>query len=569
MVGRLVLSASVYHGGRRTVPGAVAMTSTELLAAARRSLEERRWGEAYTGLLAADREAPLAPGDLERLAVVSHLVGDDRSSAASWERAHHELLTLGEVAWAARCAFWLAFGLLNRGEVARGGGWLARAKRLLDDHGLDTVERGYLRVPVALHALDVEGDAGAAYQAFGEVAEYGERFDEPNLVMLGRLGQGQAMIRRGQVTEGLALLDEVMVVVAAEDVSPVVTGTVYCAVILACREVFDLRRAHEWTEALTEWCAGQPDLVPFRGQCLVHRSEILQFHGRWAEAWQEACRAGDRLSDPPGQPAVGMAHYQQGELLRLRGRYADAERAYRRASDAGHDPFPGLALLRLAQGRVEEAVGALHRALHAAPDRLARARMLAARVEAALAAGDTDGARGGLDELARIAEDLDAPLLHAMAAYAAGTMALQAGRAEAALDAFRDARARWRGLEAPYEHALARIGLGLACRTLGDEETARLELAAAYDGLAGLGAAPDAQRVARLLDMPPADAGSLTPRQLEVLALVAAGHTNRAIATQLVVSEHTVRRHLQNIYTRLGVASRAAAVAYALERRLL
>lgn len=548
------------------------MTSTEVLTDARRSMEQRRWGDACAQLLAADHEAALAPEDLQRLAVCAHLTGDDRVCEAAWERAHHGFLAAGDVSRAVRCAFWLAFGLLNRGEVARGGGWLARAQRLLDDHELDTAERGYLGVPVALRALDVDGDADAAYDAFRAVAAYGERFDDLDLVTLGRLGQGQAMIRRGQVVEGVALLDEAMVAVTAEEVSPIVTGTVYCAVILACRELFDLRRAHEWTEALHEWCEAQPGLVPFRGQCLVHRSEVLQFHGLWPQAWEEARRAGQRLSEPPGQPAVGMAHYQQGELLRLRGRYAEADRAYRRASDAGHDPHPGLALLRLAQGHLEEAAGALRRALHAAPSLLARARLLAAHVEVALATGDLTGARGEVDELVRISDDLDAPLLKAMVADVTGAVALEGGDVDVALEAFRDAVTRWRQLEAPYEHARSRAGFGLACRALGDEATAHLELTAARDVLKGLGATPEAERVGRLLGAlsgRSGDGSGLTPRQIEVLALVAAGYTNRDIAAALVVSEHTVRRHLQNIFTRLGVTSRAAAAAYAVQRGLV
>jgi DNA-binding CsgD family transcriptional regulator len=552
--------------------GAVWMTSTEVLTDARRSMKQRRWADACAQLLAADRDASLAPDDLERLAVCAYLTGEDRVCEGAWERAHHGFLASDNVARACRCAFWLAFGLLNRGEVARGGGWLARAQRLLDTHGLVTAERGYLGVPVALRALDVDGDADAAYDAFVEVAAYGERFDDLDLVTMGRLGQGQAMIRRGQVVAGVALLDEAMVAVTAEEVSPIVTGTVYCAVILACRELFDLRRAHEWTEALHEWCEAQPGLVPFRGQCLVHRSEVLQFHGLWPQAWEEARRAGKRLSRPSGQPAVGMAHYQQGELLRLRGRYAEADRAYRRASDAGHDPHPGLALLRLAQGHLEQALGALRRALQAAPGRLTRARLLAAYVEVALATGDLDGARNGVDELVRIAGDLDAPLLYAMVADATGMLALEAGDVEGALEAFGDAVTRWRQLEAPYEHARSRAGFGLACRAVGDETTAQMELGAARDVLEDLGATPEAERVGRLLGAGPgrsSDGSGLTPRQIEVLALVAAGHTNRDIAAALVVSEHTVRRHLQNIFSRLGVTSRAAAAAYAVERGLV
>ena len=545
------------------------MTATELLAEARSSLERRRWGDAHARLLAADRARALGVDDLEKLAVTAHLVGDDATCADAWERAHHGLLAAGDVARAARCAFWLAFGSFNRGEAARGGGWLMRAQRLLDDDRLDSVERGYLCLPAGLRALDDEADSDAAYEAFREATTYGERFGDRDLTTMGRLGQGQAMVRLGRLSEGLGLLDEVMVAVTAEEVSPVVAGTAYCAVILACRELFDLRRAHEWTEALHDWCEAQPDLVPFRGQCLVHRSEILQFHGSWVAAWEEACRACERLAEPPGQPAIGMAHYQQGELLRLRGRFVEAERAYRRASEVGHDPYPGLASLRLAQGRIAEALAAIRRALHTSADRLARARKLGAYVDIAIAAGEVELASGGADELAGLAADLDAPLLRATAAHATGLVALERADVEAALIALQDACARWQRLEAPYEHARSRVGFGLACRMLGDEETARLELRVAHQTLVELGAAPDALRVAQLLGERSRDDTGLTPRQIEVLRLVAAGRTNREVAAELVISEHTVRRHLQNIYTLLGVSTRAAAVAIAVERSLV
>ncbi|MFA9429919.1 LuxR C-terminal-related transcriptional regulator [Egicoccus sp. AB-alg2] len=545
------------------------MTSTDVLVAARASMARRRWSVAYAEFLAADHEKSLAAEDRELLASAAHLIGEDRVCADSWERAHHDHLAAGDVAAAARCAFWLSFGLLNRGETARGAGWLARARRLLDDHDLDVVTRGYLRVPDGLHALEAEGDVARAGGAFREATAYGERFGDADLVAMGRLGQGQAMIRGGQIVEGVGLLDEVMVAVTAEELSPIVAGTVYCAVILACRDLFDLRRAHEWTEALDDWCRSQPGLVAFRGQCLVHRSEILQFHGLWTEAWEEARRARDRLTTPFGQPAVGMAHYQLAELLRLRGRFSEAERAYRRAREAGHDPYPGLALLRLAQGRVEEAAGAVGHALHAATDRLARAKMLAAQVEIMLAAGDLDRAREGVDELDESAAALGAPLLQAMAAQARGAVALASGRAEEAVEAFRDACRRWQRLEAPYEHARTRVGLGLACRALGDEETAALELHVGRDALDELGAGPDAERATRLLGASAGIGHRLTSRQREVLALVAAGHTNPEIAAALVVSEHTVRRHLQDIFARLGVTSRAAAAVYAVEHGLL
>jgi DNA-binding NarL/FixJ family response regulator len=543
------------------------MRTTEILDQGRVAFDRSVWGEAFARLSAANRDTDLAPDDLERLAVAAHLVGEDEASAAAWERAHRKLLDRGEVVRAVRSAFWLIFGLFNRGEMARAGGWLARAQRLLDDHRLDCVERGYLLVPVATRTMK-EGDPWSAYGTFGRAAELGARFGEPDLVTLGRLGQGVSLIRVGRAAEGLRLLDEAMIAVVTEEVSALVAGKVYCTVILACQEAFDLRRAHEWAAALSDWCDGQPDLVPFRGQCRVHRSEIMQLQGEWSEAMGEVQRARERLSDPPRQPALGMAHYQQGELHRLRGEFAAAEEAYREAR-WGREPHPGLALLWLAQGKVEASAAAIRRVVDEA-QALNRATMLPAYVEIMLAADDGPAARDAADELAAISANLEAPLLEAMSAAAAGAVLLEEGDPKAALEASHRACASWRELEAPYEYARARVLVGLACRALGDQRTGDLELAAAQHVFQQLGAAPDRERVEALLGTatrrPP---GGPTARELEVLALVAKGRINREIAAELSISEHTVRRHLQNLFRRLGVSSRAAATAYALEHDLI
>ena len=532
------------------------------------AFDRSHWGEAFAQLSAADRDTALAPEDLERLAVAAHLVGEDEASSAALERAHRQLLDRGEVVRAVRSAFWLIFGLVIRGELARAGGWLARAQRLLDDHELDCVERGYLLVPAATRTMQ-SGDPFSAYDTFGRAAELGVRFGEPDLVTLGRLGQGTSLIRVGRTAEGLTLLDEAMIAVIAEEVSPIVAGKVYCGVILACREAFDLRRAHEWVAALSDWCDRQPDLVPFRGQCLVHRAEIMQLHGEWSEAIDEVQRARAQLTDPSGHPARGMAYYQQGELHRLRGEFAKAEEAYREAARWGREPHPGLALLWLAQGNVEASAAAIRRVVDEA-QALSRAPMLPAYVEIMLAADDEGAARDAADELAAIATDLEAPLLEAMSDTATGTVLLEEGDPSAALPALHRACACWRELEAPYEHARARVLVGIACRALGDQQTGDLELAAAQQDFQQLGAAPDRERVEALLGTgtrrPP---GGPTPRQLEVLALVAKGRTNREIGAELTISEQTVRRHLQNLFRRLGVSSRAAATAYALKRDLI
>jgi DNA-binding CsgD family transcriptional regulator len=524
------------------------------------------WGDAFAQLLAADRAGALGVEDLERLAVVAYLVGADVASDDAWLRAHHECLRLGDVVSAARCAGSLAQGLLLRGELARGGGWLARAERLLDEVKHHGVERGYLLLPVAIQSFHSQ-DPAAAHDTFERAAKIGVRFGDDDLTVYGRMGQGRALIRMGETAAGVALLDEVMVAVTAGEVSPVYAGLVYCAVIEACQEIFDVRRAGEWTSALSSWCESQPGLVAYRGECRVHRAEIMLLHGAWGEAANEVGQACERLA---GRPAVATAFYYQAEVHRLRGEFAEAEEAYRQAGQWGREPQPGLAMLRLAQGQVDAAAVAIRRVTDEANDSVARSKLLGPFVEIMLAAEDPSAARVAADELAQIADDLRAPMLRAVSGQATGSVLLCEGDVHAALVVMRLALAVWRELDAPYEAARARVLIGLACRELGDRDAAGIELDAACSVFRQLGARPDLARVDALSPTVKSRTPmGLTGREVEVLALLATGKTNREIAAALVISEHTVARHVQHILAKLGVSSRTAASAFAFEHHLV
>ena len=535
----------------------------------REAYEHQAWAEAYTALAAADREIPLSPGDLERLAMAAHLIGKEAQGADLLGRAHRGFLEHREPERAARCAFWLGLGLLEKGEMAQASGWLARARRILEEQAGECLEHGYLLLPDGLRCI-MQGDCDAAAIAFARATAIGRRFADRDLVALGTHGQGRALIRLGRCLEGVVLLDEAMVAVTTGEVSPIVAGDVYCSVLSGCQEIFDWRRAQEWTAALTRWCAGQPELVLYRGQCLLRHSEVLQLRGDWVDAMGEAQRACERLSDPANQPGLGAAYYQLAELHRVRGELAEAEEGFRQASLHGKKPQPGLALLQLAQGEPAMALASIRLTLEQTRERRNRPRLLAAQVDIGFAAGDLDGARAAVEELAAIAADLGSPYLRALADHAAGALRLAEGAAREALTLLRQAEALWESMGTPYETARTRALIGQASRALGDERGAQLELEAAASIFRRLRAAPDLGRIERLLRVPAAaPEHGLSPREMQILRLIAGGKTNRAIAAELRISEKTVARHVSNIFVKLDLSSRSAATAYAYRHDLV
>jgi DNA-binding CsgD family transcriptional regulator/tetratricopeptide (TPR) repeat protein len=535
---------------------------------ARRSYGQHAWADAFQAFSAADQESALEAEDLEALALAAYLVGRDEEYLKVLERAYNAHRDIGGRLRAVRCAFWLGFRLLMRGEMGRANGWFARAQRLLEGDASECAERGYLLLPTVGQG-SAFSDYEAACAAAAEAAAIGERCGDLELIACARMEQGRIRLQQGQVEAGLAHLDETMVAVISGELSPVVTGLMYCAVIQACQQVYAFDRTREWTAALTLWCEGQPDMVAFVGACQVHRAEIMQLCGTWPEAIEEARRACVR-SQGVDRRAAAAALYQQAEVHRLKGEFVAAEQAYEGASQLGMEPQPGLALLRVVQGRTDAAVTAIRRVVGTTTERLKRMSLLPAYVEIMLAAGDVQDARNVCRELAEIAASLDTGVPDAIAAQACGAVDLAEGDAQAALGSLGRAFEVWQRIEAPYAAARVRVLIGLACRALGDEDGAGLQLAAARSAFARLGAMPDLTRVERLMKGgAPADNHGLTPRELQVLRLVADGETNKMIAGKLCLSEKTVDRHVSNIFTKLDVSSRAAATAFAYRHKLV
>jgi ATP/maltotriose-dependent transcriptional regulator MalT len=531
---------------------------------ARTAFAERRWAVAFADLSTSRGEQELDGEDLERLAVAAYMLGKDGECEEAWISANRVWSDRGEAERAAGCAFRHALGLFFRGDLAPALGWVARGGRLLEDRP-ESVEKAWFGMLTALPRL-FGGDA-SAYSSFAEAGEIAERLADSDAAMFARMCCGYALILEGRHADGIALLDEAMVSVTADDVAPLLAGIAYCQVIALCQAVFDVRRAREWTAALTRWCDSQPEIVPFRGNCLVHRCEILQLHGAWTDALESAREACKWLAGPPHWDSLASAHYQLAEIQRLRGEFAEAEESYRRASAAGRDPEPGMSLLRLGQGRVDLALAAIRRALDEADDPIARSRLLPACVDVMLEAGDVEAARAAAAELEDIASHHAAPYLDALSGQASGAVLLAEGDPRRGLAKLRAAHRTWRELEAPHQAARVRLMIGIACRELGDGATAELEFDAARGALEELGAAPDLERLARLArSKSPA---GLSRRESEVLGLLAEGKTNRTIATELFITEKTVARHVSNIFTKLELSSRSEATAYAFRHGLV
>lgn len=526
---------------------------------AHESFRRRDWQAAYDGFRACEE---LTGDDQDALAESAWWLGRTDEAIRAYADAYRLHIAAGGVRRAALSAFMLAVLTRLVGDAAQSDGWMGRTQRLLADEP-EGAEHGYpLYLQIA--GLMGQGDLDTAIESARRMQELGRRHGDATLVAIGVFFEGRSRIKQARVKEGLALLDEAMVAALSDTLSPFWTGAIYCGLMDACHELVDLRRAGEWTDATRRWCAPLPLATLYPGICRVHRAQVLQVQGSWEQAEDEAAGA---CRDLEGIDVFGVAdgHYQVGEVRRLRGDLAGAEAAYRTAHEWGRDPQPGLALLRLAQGKVDTAARSIAAAITgSAGSRLERAPLYAAQAEIALAAGDVELADRASAELAETAALFDSPGLQAAAHRARGAVSMARGDAAAALTSLRLACQLWQELDAPYDASRTRVLLAQAYRTLGDADSANREVAVARACFQRLGATGDL----RALDPARLPSG-LTAREVEVIQLIAAGKSNREIAADLYLSEKTVARHISNILAKVGVSSRSGVTAFAFAHELV
>ena len=532
---------------------------------ARAACDDNRWGDAYRLLSSVELET-LTIDDLDRLGTAAYLIGHDEDGFACWARAHQRCIDEGSIHRAAYFGTRIAQGLGFKGDLGRCRGWVDRGARLLEDAQIDCVEQGYLSYGLGMMCLFEAGDIAGARGQFAQAGKVGARFAHRELITVARIAEARMMIYLGEIVDGMALLDEAMVSIEARELTPFWTGDAYCMVIDACAELFDVSRCRTWTDSFVRWCDTQQDLVLYRGHCFLHRAEVLALQGAWPEALVEARCACDRLAAPVNPSALSGACMIEGDLLRLVGDIEGAETAYQRAHELGRDPQPGLALLRLLEGRNDVADAMIRRVLDETQDPMSRVRVLGAYVEIVLATGDLVAADAASDELRALAAELGTPYLRAQAARARGSVLLAGGNAKDALIELRRAFRSFHELGAAFDAARVRLLVADACTALGDADAAAMESNAALAVLDALGSPASARTTA---DPTAALPDGLTRRELEVLVLLAQGKTNRTIGTELFISEKTVASHVSHIFTKLGITSRSAATAYAYDHHLV
>lgn len=540
-------------------------SDVDLLTQARAAYAKRSWTEAFSAFAVVDSSGQLGPTDMELFAMTAFMLGRVREMLDIEEHAHHAYLEEGDRLNAARTGLWLAMNLASRGKFPQASGWVEVSERLLESEPDDCVARGYALMPAMLRSAAM-GNFDEVADLGGRAADIGRRFNDADLTALAAQTRARALLSMSRTEEGLRLLDEVMISVTGSQLSPMATGLVYCSILEGCYEAHAFTRAAQWTQALTDWCGEQPDLVAFNDQCLAHRSEILRLQGAWTQAATEAKRAGDAGAR---FQIAAQAHYQLGEIQRMRGEFAAAEATYHKVALDGGEPMPGLALLKLAEGHPEAAHTLLAEALSEATSPFDRIQLLVAFNETSIAVGNLSDAASTASELSEIAESTGTEAHVGWAAQAEGRLALAENRLTQAVVHFKSAKGVWQSLSFPYELARCRVDLSRALKARGDDAGAVRECKAARSTFVELGAMPDTRTIDTLINPPRSEwPAGLTDREVEVLRMVSSGATNRAIAADLVVSERTIDRHVSNIFTKIDVSTRAAATAWAIRNGL-
>jgi ATP/maltotriose-dependent transcriptional regulator MalT len=527
---------------------------------AREALDAHDWATAFDVLTKLSESSTPSADEAYSLGQAAWWLGRMDVAMDAYQRAHQEFVASGRTDAAVMTAVYLSYSHANKGDFAMAAAWHARAARLA--HKIpDSPAAGYLGIVecgAAYHSGDLEGCLARAEL----VTKIGEDRTDPTLVAWGLHWQGLALIRQGHIDRGWTLVDEAMLDITLRQMEPLWAGFLHCNTIRLCDELGDPGRGWRWVEVTERWLEKGPTGPLYSGICRMFKASILRERGIWPEAEREARRVCDDLATLH-MSSESRAYYELGEIKRLGGDFSDAEALFRQAQEMAFDPQPGLARLRLAQGALDAASGLIRRALDEASDRLARVRLLPDFVVIALARGDIESALSAAEELDEIATVYRSPGLMASAMWARAAVLLAQLDAGAALATFREAARLSTDLGSPYRVALARRGAGEALRGLGDEDSARIELEAARAIFDRLGAGPDAEQTASLLGRRAHPSG-LSDREVEVLRNVASGRSNKEIAADLGISEHTVARHMSNIFAKIGVSSRTSAVAYAL-----
>ena len=501
---------------------------------ARKAMAAHDWNGAYEALTAGGDQV-LAGEELEALAEAAWWTAHPKECIDALERAYAAYSREGNPRRAAYVALNLAEQWSERLQSAQSTGWFQRAARLLEGQP-QSVEHGYLELAMARSSGGVE----EMMQHGAAMLDIGARFEDRDLQAYGLMLQGIGFVSQAQVEKGMSLIDEATVAAVGGELTPYATGAVYCMTIVVCRDLADYRRAGEWTEATTRWCERQA-ISGFPGHCRVRRAEIMRLRGAFADAEVEAQRAVQELISFGELPIAGVGFHEIGEIRLRIGDLDGAEEAFAEAHQRGNDAQPGLALLQLARGRPVAARSSIRAALADQPMALVRARLLPAHVEIALAAHDVAEAREAAEELRDIASTYEAPLWHACAHQALGTVLSYEGDASGAIAELRKAVRHWTEADLPFETAQARRSLAIAHRSDGDEESAAMELQAAHATFERLGATLEAERCLEVLHAGSPKAGRRVARTFMFTDIV--GSTNLLETIGDEAWENVVRWH--------------------------